>query len=85
MAIATLALCYNNGKVFEDMIKIRKGQAVQLIMQSNSSNSLQKIIAYYSKEVCTSKLSLIAVYSNMIIVPKHGRIIIILLTMIIPA
>ncbi|XP_003386611.1 PREDICTED: squalene synthase-like [Amphimedon queenslandica] len=51
MAIATLALCYNNGKVFEDMIKIRKGQAVQLIMQSNSSNSLQKIIAYYSKEI----------------------------------
>ena len=27
MAIATLALCYNNGKVFETNVKIRRGQS----------------------------------------------------------
>jgi farnesyl-diphosphate farnesyltransferase len=26
MAIATLALCYNNGKVFEGVVKMRRGQ-----------------------------------------------------------
>ena len=51
MAIATLALCYNNGQVFQYTIKIRKGQAVQLILQSNTTNNLRKIMAYYCKEV----------------------------------
>ena len=26
MAIATLAMCYNNGKVFEGVVKMRRGQ-----------------------------------------------------------
>lgn len=53
MAIATLSLCYNNEKVFKGMVKIRKGQAVQLIMQSTSMNNVYQIMAYYANEVNT--------------------------------
>ena len=56
MAIATLALCYNNRDVFTGVVKIRKGQAVQLIMGSTSLDSLKTIIANYSMEVSVSWL-----------------------------
>ena len=51
MAIATLALCYNNKDVFNGVVKIRKGEAVQLIMQSTNIDSVRQIVAYYSKQI----------------------------------
>ena len=30
MAIATLAQCYNNGKVFEGVVKLRRGQTAKV-------------------------------------------------------
>lgn len=36
MAIATLALCYNNYQVFQKEVKIRKGEAVHLILNSTN-------------------------------------------------
>jgi farnesyl-diphosphate farnesyltransferase len=36
MAIATLALCYNNYQVFQKEVKIRKGEAVHLILSSDN-------------------------------------------------
>ena len=53
MAIATLALCYNNKDVFNGVVKIRKGEAVQLIMQSTNIDNVRQIVAYYSKQVRT--------------------------------
>lgn len=51
MAIATLAACYNNPHVFEGVVKIRKGQAVTLMVQSTSMESLRSIMAQFTTEV----------------------------------
>jgi farnesyl-diphosphate farnesyltransferase len=36
MAIATLAMCYNNGQVFEGIVKMRRGQTAQVHDSSES-------------------------------------------------
>ena len=54
MAIATLALCYNNKDVFRGVVKIRKGEAVQLIMESTDMENFKRIMTYYSKSVSRS-------------------------------
>ena len=51
MAIATLAACYNNPNVFTGVVKIRKGQAVALMMESTSMPQLQVIMAQFAEEV----------------------------------
>ena len=53
MAIATLALCYENKSVFKQVVKIRKGEALQLIMESTSMEHLKRIMTYYSNMVGT--------------------------------
>ncbi|XP_016306363.1 squalene synthase-like isoform X1 [Sinocyclocheilus anshuiensis] len=51
MAIATLSACYNNPQVFQGVVKIRKGQAVTLMMQATNMCAVQSIIAQYSQEI----------------------------------
>uniref|UniRef100_A0AAY4B3G4 Squalene synthase n=2 Tax=Denticeps clupeoides TaxID=299321 RepID=A0AAY4B3G4_9TELE len=51
MAIATLSACYNNPQVFQGVVKIRKGQAVTLMMQATSMRAVQCIIAQYCQEI----------------------------------
>lgn len=51
MAIATLSTCYNNPLVFQGVVKIRKGQAVTLMMDATNMGAVQTIIAQYSQEV----------------------------------
>lgn len=51
MAIATLSTCYNNPMVFQGVVKIRKGQAVTLMMEATNMTAVQTIIAQYSQEV----------------------------------
>jgi farnesyl-diphosphate farnesyltransferase len=51
MAIATLALCYNNKELFARNVKIRKGQAVQLMMQANTMSELYLIFEKYALEI----------------------------------
>ncbi|KAI2652338.1 Squalene synthase [Labeo rohita] len=51
MAIATLSACYNNPQVFQGVVKIRKGQAVTLMMQATNMDAVQSIIAQYSQEI----------------------------------
>ena len=53
MAIATLSACYNNPMVFQGVVKIRKGQAVTLMMQATNMGAVKSIIAQYSQEVRT--------------------------------
>lgn len=54
MAIATLSACYNNPQVFQGVVKIRKGQAVTLMMQASNMDAVKAIISQYSQEVCVS-------------------------------
>ncbi|KAG9347220.1 hypothetical protein JZ751_004787 [Albula glossodonta] len=51
MAIATLSACYNNPQVFQGVVKIRKGQAVTLMMQATNMGAVQTIISQYSQEI----------------------------------
>ncbi|XP_017313433.1 squalene synthase isoform X2 [Ictalurus punctatus] len=51
MAIATLSACYNNPLVFQGVVKIRKGQAVTLMMEATNMQAVQSMIAQYSQEI----------------------------------
>ncbi|CAL8393935.1 squalene synthase isoform X2 [Gadus morhua] len=51
MALATLTVCYNNPMVFRGVVKIRKGQAVTLMMDANNMEAVRAIITQYSGEL----------------------------------
>ncbi|XP_066896119.1 squalene synthase isoform X6 [Kogia breviceps] len=51
MAIATLAACYNNHQVFKRVVKIRKGQAVTLMMDATNMPAVKAIIHQYMDEI----------------------------------
>ncbi|XP_076786981.1 squalene synthase isoform X3 [Arvicanthis niloticus] len=51
MAIATLAACYNNQQVFRGVVKIRKGQAVTLMMDATNMPAVKAIIYQYIEEI----------------------------------
>ncbi|EPY77491.1 squalene synthase [Camelus ferus] len=51
MAIATLAACYNNQQVFRGVVKIRKGQAVTLMMDATNMPAVKAIIHQYMEEI----------------------------------
>lgn len=51
MAIATLAACYNNKQVFRGVVKIRKGQAVTLMMDATNIQAVKAIMYQYVEEV----------------------------------
>ncbi|TSL47600.1 Squalene synthase [Bagarius yarrelli] len=51
MAIATLSVCYNNPLVFQGVVKIRKGQAVTLMMEATNMQAVKRIIEQYSQEI----------------------------------
>ena len=61
MAIATLAACYNNPRVFAGVVKIRKGQAVALMMQSTNMNQLHYIMDGFAREVYTCIVCMICI------------------------
>ncbi|KAM8953277.1 squalene synthase-like [Pelodytes ibericus] len=51
MAIATLASCYNNQQVFKGVVKIRKGQAVTLMMDATNIQAVKAIMYQYVEEI----------------------------------
>ncbi|XP_061481779.1 squalene synthase isoform X2 [Rhineura floridana] len=51
MAIATLAACYNNQQVFRGVVKIRKGQAVTLMMDATNLQAVKAIMYQYVEEI----------------------------------
>ncbi|XP_053314614.1 squalene synthase-like isoform X2 [Spea bombifrons] len=51
MAIATLAACYNNQQVFKGVVKIRKGQAVTLMMDATNMEAVRAIMYQYIEEI----------------------------------
>lgn len=48
MAIATLAECYNNGRVFEGVVKIRRSKTAQLVLNTKNMDALYKVFLTYS-------------------------------------
>ncbi|KAJ1918501.1 bifunctional farnesyl-diphosphate farnesyltransferase/squalene synthase [Tieghemiomyces parasiticus] len=51
MAIATLAKVYNNYDVFRTVVKIRKGEAVKLILRSGDLNALRGTFIDYLHQI----------------------------------
>ncbi|KAI9269362.1 farnesyl-diphosphate farnesyltransferase [Sporodiniella umbellata] len=51
MAIATLALVFNNSAIYERNIKIRKGEALRLILDSKDMNNVISIFRKYIHEI----------------------------------
>ncbi|XP_074847592.1 squalene synthase-like isoform X2 [Carettochelys insculpta] len=51
MAIATLAACYNNKQVFRGVVKIRKGQAITLMMDATNIQAVKTIMYQYVEEI----------------------------------
>ncbi|XP_004614762.1 squalene synthase [Sorex araneus] len=51
MAVATLAACYNNQQVFRGVVKIRKGQAVTLMMDATNMPAVKAIFQQYMEEI----------------------------------
>ncbi|XP_037382456.1 squalene synthase isoform X2 [Talpa occidentalis] len=51
MAIATLAACYNNQQVFRGVVKIRKGQAVTLMLDATNMPAVKAILHQYMQEI----------------------------------
>ncbi|KAI0560795.1 Isoprenoid synthase [Gracilaria domingensis] len=43
MAIATLAECYNNGKIFEGVVKIRRSKTADLVLRTKSMDYVYKV------------------------------------------
>lgn len=48
MAIATLAECYNNSRVFEGVVKIRRSKTAQLVLNTKNMDALYKVFLTYS-------------------------------------
>ncbi|KDQ21051.1 hypothetical protein BOTBODRAFT_152072 [Botryobasidium botryosum FD-172 SS1] len=51
MAIATLALCFMNGNVFERNVKITKAQAVKLIMDSTNPRDVAYTFRFFARQL----------------------------------
>ncbi|KAJ2340980.1 Farnesyl-diphosphate farnesyltransferase, partial [Coemansia sp. RSA 2618] len=49
MAIATLVLCYDNPRVLDDNVKIRKGEALKLISQSDNLDNVKRVFYRYAE------------------------------------
>ncbi|KAJ1679287.1 bifunctional farnesyl-diphosphate farnesyltransferase/squalene synthase [Spiromyces aspiralis] len=51
MAIATMAVCFNNPKVLETNVKIRKGEAIKLIMSTTDMGTVCRVFLKYIREI----------------------------------
>lgn len=51
MAIATLAECYNNGRIFEGIVKIRRSRTAQLVLQTKTMDALYKVFFDYARNM----------------------------------
>ena len=51
MAIATLAACFGNPKVFSGVVKIRKGLAARLLLTSRSLSSVHRWFVTFATSI----------------------------------
>jgi farnesyl-diphosphate farnesyltransferase len=54
MAIGTLAQCYNNGGVFEGVVKLRRGYTARLMMETNTYEDLVRTFLHFAGEIGAS-------------------------------
>ncbi len=54
MAIATLAECYNNRKIFTGVLKIRKGLAARIIRDCDNMKSVKRWFAIFASKIMNS-------------------------------
>lgn len=54
MAIATLAECYNNGKVFDGVVKIRRSRTAQLVLRTKNMDYVYKVFFDYAHTIMHS-------------------------------
>lgn len=55
MAIATLERLYGNVKVFQGVVKIRKGEAVRMMGETTDIEKLKAIMRHFSLKVMIAK------------------------------
>ena len=66
MAVATLERCYNNPAVFAGVVKIRKGEAVKMMMEATTMDSVKAIFSHFTTHVSAqSQLPLDTVWSYL--------------------
>ncbi|KAL8578820.1 hypothetical protein ACOMHN_022113 [Nucella lapillus] len=53
MAIATLERCYNNSAVFTGVVKIRKGEAVKMMMGVSSVEKVKAIMHHFTDKIAS--------------------------------
>ena len=51
MAVATLERVYNNYGVFTGVVKIRKGEAVKMMLQATDLNAVKAIMTHFTSKV----------------------------------
>ncbi|XP_066451135.1 squalene synthase-like isoform X2 [Eleutherodactylus coqui] len=51
IGVATLAACYNNPQVFKRAVKIRRGQAVTILMDATNMQAVRAIMYQYVNEI----------------------------------
>ena len=54
MAIATLALCYDNGGVFEGVVKIRRGLAAKVVVGVTTFDQLIRAFDAFSSDIASN-------------------------------
>eukprot|EP01125_Pyxidicula_operculata_P000256 TRINITY_DN10335_c0_g1_i1.p1 TRINITY_DN10335_c0_g1~~TRINITY_DN10335_c0_g1_i1.p1 ORF type:complete len:458 (+),score=89.91 TRINITY_DN10335_c0_g1_i1:15-1388(+) len=74
MAIATLQLCYNNYEVFKKNVKISKGLAVQMILNSNSLKEVIKVFIHFVDELEKDVLELPSNQNTMATMSEISKI-----------
>ncbi len=49
--MATLERCYNNYTVFRGVVKIRRGEAVRMMLEARDMNSVKSIMNHFLQQV----------------------------------
>ena len=49
--MATLSACYNNPRVLSGVVKIRRGEAVDLMMTATNMNNFKAVIYKYAQDL----------------------------------
>lgn len=59
MAIGTLSICYDNGGVFEGVVKLRKGLSAQLMVKTRSMEDVYKIFLVFARDIGSTAQKLV--------------------------
>jgi len=67
MAIATLYECYDNPKMFDGVLKIKKGLACRVMLETKTIDSVYKFFdEYLDMFYCNKKLNVIKYKKNFV-------------------